>query len=71
VTVNAYDPDSVRRLISAHHADRMREADAERLARELRSTSSKHRWLHLTAGVALRAGRRARALTSIPRPSHP
>jgi len=69
--VNAYDPDSVRRLISAHHTDRIREADAERLARRLRRTSSKHPWLHLTARVALRAGHRVRALTSIPRPSHP
>jgi hypothetical protein len=68
--MNGYDPDSLHRVIHDQHLERIRVADAERLARKLRGTSPKRPWLRMSANVVLRAGHRIRALTPIPRPSH-
>jgi hypothetical protein len=68
--MNGYDPDSLHRVIHDQHLERIRAADAERLARELRATSPKRPWLHVSASMVLRAGHRIRALTPILRPSH-
>jgi hypothetical protein len=63
--VNGYDPEPLR-LSRARHEQRIREADAERMARELRGTSPTHPWLRSTVELAVRAGHRLRGLASLP-----
>ena len=53
--MHPYDLDSLRLLTRQRHHQRLREADAERLAREIRA-ARRRRWLWLRAGLALRAG---------------
>ncbi len=55
--MHPYDPDSLRLLTRERHEQRLREADAERLAREIRDTRRHRRWLRLRlrAGLALGA----------------
>jgi hypothetical protein len=58
--VNYYDLDSLRLLARQHHDLRLREADAERLARELRGTPQRRPRLRLTVSLALGARHRLR-----------
>jgi hypothetical protein len=51
--LDSYDLDSLRLLTCQHHEKRLREADAERLARELRATGRRRRRLRLTVKLAL------------------
>ena len=53
--MHPYDLDSLRLLTRQRHQQRLREADAERLARESRSTWRRRRRLRLRAHLALRA----------------
>ena len=52
--MHPYDLDSLRLLTRQRHQQRLREADAERLARESRATRRRRRRLRLRAGLALR-----------------
>ena len=54
--MHPYDLDSLRLLTRERHEQRLREADAERLARESRATPRYRLRLRLRAGFALRAG---------------
>ena len=58
-TVNYYDSDSLRLVTRERLDQRIREADAERLAREIRGTERKSRRRRLTIGLALRPSHRA------------
>jgi hypothetical protein len=58
-TVNCHDIDSLRRLTREHHDQRVRQADAERLRRELRGKRQSRPWLLLTIGGSLTPRRRA------------
>jgi hypothetical protein len=55
----SHDLDSLLLLARQQHEQRLREADAERLARVLRGTAQKRRWLRLSAATTLAIGRRA------------
>jgi hypothetical protein len=57
--VNYYTEDLLR-VVTREHEQRAREAEAERLAREVRGTVPARRRLRSTIGLALAAGRRAR-----------
>ena len=54
--MHPYDPDSLLLLTRERHELRLREADAERLARASRATRRHRRRLRLRAHLALRAG---------------
>jgi hypothetical protein len=56
--VNYYSEDLLR-LARREREQRAREAEAERLAREIRGTVPRRRRRRLTVGLALGAGRRA------------
>lgn len=58
--MNSYDLDSLRLLTRQHHDQRLREANAERLARELRGTRPRLRRLRLTVSLALASSHRLR-----------
>jgi len=53
--VHPNDLDSLRLLTRERHEQRLREADAERLARASRTTRRHRRLRRLRAGLALRA----------------
>ena len=53
--MNSYDLDLLRLLTRERHEQRLREADAERLAREIRATGQRRR-LRWTVSLALGAG---------------
>ncbi len=55
--MHRYDIDSLRAVAGERHEQRLREADAERLARALRATGQRRRRLRLPAGLALGANR--------------
>ena len=57
--MDSYDLDSLRLLVRERHDQRLREADTERLVREIRGTAQKRRLLRLSAGTTLAVGRRA------------
>lgn len=46
--MNHYDTETLRLLSREHHSQRLREANAERLARDLRRTRQPHRRPRLT-----------------------
>jgi hypothetical protein len=52
--MHPYDIDSLRLLTRERHEQRLREADAERLARASRATRRHHHRLRLRAGLTLR-----------------
>jgi len=54
-----HDLDSLRLLARQHHDQRLREADAERLAHEIHGTAQKGRRLRLSTAITLAIGRRA------------
>jgi len=54
-----YDVDSLRLLAGGHHAERVREADAERLGRELRGRPQRRPRLRVTLGFSLTPRERA------------
>jgi len=58
--VNSYDLDSLRLLSRQHHDQRLREANAERLARQLRGTRPRLRRLRLSVSLAPGASHRLR-----------
>jgi hypothetical protein len=55
-----YDLDSLRLLARERHEQRLREADAERLARELRATAQPRRRLRVPVNLVVGAGQRLR-----------
>jgi len=57
--VNYHTSDSLRLVTREHLEQRAREADNERLAREIRGTAQHHRRPRLTLRLALRPSRRA------------
>ncbi len=57
--MNYHDLNSLRLLTREHHNQRLREADAERLLREMRGTPHKRPRPRLTACVSLKPRRRA------------
>jgi hypothetical protein len=57
--VNSYDLDSVSLLSRERHEQRVQEAEAERLARELRQSTRRRRRLRLSVGLTVHAGHRA------------
>lgn len=58
--MDSYGLDSLPQLASEHHERRLHEADAERLARELRATSrTRRRLLRFTIRLPLKARQRA------------
>jgi hypothetical protein len=57
--VNYYHSDSLRLVIRERLEQRTREANAERLAREIRLTKKRSRRRPLIIGLALRASHRA------------
>jgi hypothetical protein len=56
--MNRHDPDSLRLMTRERHELRRSEGDAERLAREIRGATPRHRRLPLILGIALATGRR-------------
>ena len=58
-TVNYFDSESLRLMTRERLDQRTREADAERLAREIRGTEKRSRRRRLTIGLALRTSHRA------------
>jgi hypothetical protein len=56
--MHQHDPDSLRLMTRERHDRRLREGDAERLAREIRGTHWKRSRLPLILGFALATGRR-------------
>ncbi len=58
--MNTHDLDSLRRLTRERHAQRLCEADAERLAREFRATGKRRGRLRLTVKPAFGASHRRR-----------
>lgn len=59
--MDCYNLDSLRLLARERHQQRLREADAERLKREIGSTARRRRRLRLTLDLALGADKRVRA----------
>jgi hypothetical protein len=59
--VDCHNLDSLRLLTRERHQQRLREADAERLAREIGGTARRRRRLRLTVNLALGADKRVRA----------
>ncbi len=57
--MNYYDFDSLTFLTRQRHEQRLHEATAERLARELRATPETRRWLRLRISPASGLRRRA------------
>jgi hypothetical protein len=57
--VTSYDLDSLRLLARQHHEQRLREATAERRARELGGNAQRRSRLRLTIGFSLNAGQAA------------
>jgi hypothetical protein len=57
--VDAYDLNSLRLLARQHHEKRLREADAERLAHELRGSAQSRPRLRLTIGSSHKPRQRA------------
>jgi hypothetical protein len=58
--MNSYDLDSLRFLARHEHEQRLREAAAERLAREVRGTGRRRRRLRVAVTLALGARQRLR-----------
>ena len=53
--MNSHDLDSLRLLVRQRHEQHVREAETERFAREIRTTTQRRRLLGLRTGLALRA----------------
>ncbi len=51
--MNYYDPDTLRLLTRERHEQRLREANAERIARELRGRNQKRHLPHLNMHLSL------------------
>ena len=59
--MNYYDPATLRLLTREHQEQRLREANAERLARELRGSAPPHgRWPHLHIRLPLHPSQHGR-----------
>ena len=58
--MNYYDPDTLRLLTREHHEQRLREANAERLARELRGRHQKRHLPRLNMHLSLHPSQHGR-----------